>query len=129
MTITAAREEFLADIITTAVEGGIGYWSVCTQYQWVDRDLRLRVVVGRPVQGEDTRATIEDMEDDNREYHITPSVIEIGIRRIVGQHTNVGLALYKAARIADLTDDAGEFDADDCDCIVQVGLFGEIRYG
>jgi len=30
------REQFLDDMITTAVEGGIGYWSLTTHYSWSD---------------------------------------------------------------------------------------------
>ncbi len=27
------RTEFLADVYTCALEGGIGYWSTCTDYR------------------------------------------------------------------------------------------------
>lgn len=30
------REQFLDDVITTALEGGIGYWSMCETYTWGD---------------------------------------------------------------------------------------------
>lgn len=33
------RAEFTATIISTALEGGIGYWSGCVQYQWRYPDL------------------------------------------------------------------------------------------
>jgi hypothetical protein len=35
-TITTEREQFLADVICTAIEGGIGYWSVTYAYKWQD---------------------------------------------------------------------------------------------
>lgn len=36
---TPERAQFLADIITTAVEGGIGYWSTVSVYRWWAPDL------------------------------------------------------------------------------------------
>ena len=91
MGMTATQEEFFSDVITTAIEGGVGYWSQCSQYQWVDEreGNRLRVVVGQRVPEEGTRATIEDMEDDNREYHVTPSVIWNGILKITKREAPV----------------------------------------
>lgn len=38
-TTTTDRAQFLADIITTALEGGIGYWATATHYEWHDPDL------------------------------------------------------------------------------------------
>lgn len=131
MSITAAREEFLADIITGAIEGGIGYWSQCSQYQWVDtmHERKLRVSVGQPLLDEGTRATIEDIEDDGREYHITPSVIQNGLRKIVNGEVGLNSTLRGYILYADKENDAGEIDADCADAIVQAGLFGEVRYG
>jgi len=34
---TEERLEFLHGIFTTALEGGIGYWSVCDAYHWGDK--------------------------------------------------------------------------------------------
>lgn len=129
MSITAAREEFLADIITTAIEGGIGYWSQCSQYQWVDDDGRIRVVVGERRPNEGARATIEDIEDDQREYHVTPSVIQNGLRAIVDGKVQVNDRIRQSIAEGDAESDAGQMDADDADVIVQAGLFGEVRYG
>lgn len=33
-TLTDERKEFLHGIFTTALEGGIGYWSACSDYHW-----------------------------------------------------------------------------------------------
>jgi hypothetical protein len=132
MTITAAREQFLADVITTAVEGGVGYWSQCSQYQWTDPSMesgRLRVVVGEGRPDEGTRATIEDMEDDNREHHITPSVIQNGIGKIKSGKVGVNKQIRTWIAEGDAENDAGMIDADCADVIVQAGLFGEVRYG
>ena len=34
MARSQARKQTLLDIFTTAMEGGIGYWSICLQYRW-----------------------------------------------------------------------------------------------
>jgi hypothetical protein len=33
-TISPQRKQFLLDLFTTALEGGIGYWSECSKYHW-----------------------------------------------------------------------------------------------
>jgi hypothetical protein len=132
MAISIAREDFLSDVITTAIEGGIGYWSQCSQYQWVDStvgDGKLRVSVGQRRPDEGTRATIEDIEDDQREYHITPSVIHNGIGEIEREIHLARDDLREMILAASRENDAGMIDADCADVIVQAGLFGEVRYG
>ena len=67
MTRTRSKEraEFLADIITCAVEGGTGYWAQVSQYQWINsfEDGRVMVVCGER-QGDEARATLHEMNDD-----------------------------------------------------------------
>jgi hypothetical protein len=78
------RELLLADIITTAIEGGIGYWSICEQYQWSD-DGTSHVAVGeRRPEHKACARIIETNDDDVRgAMWITFEVIEKGIERIV----------------------------------------------
>ena len=50
------REQFLADIITGAVEGGTGYWAQVSGYVW-------------DCPPAECRATLHDMED-GESYHL-----------------------------------------------------------
>ena len=34
MTRSEERTQFLADVITIALEGGVGYWSEAHEYRW-----------------------------------------------------------------------------------------------
>ena len=115
------QDKALADVFTTALEGGIGYWSVCSRYLWsIDGTL--------DGQARDFIAVIQDTEDDDREYVIDRGVIARGIREAKKRGN---WAEYHARALNDLTfgkwDDL-DFDADTADLIVQMGLFGEYRY-
>ena len=37
-TLTTGRKAFLHGVFTTALEGGIGYWSECSDYHWCNDD-------------------------------------------------------------------------------------------
>jgi len=129
---TAERVEFLGDIITGAIEGGIGYWSACSQYQWVDRDGKVRVSVGR-VLGDEPRAIIHVIRDDETGYEdeglaLTLDAVSRGLRLIREGGCEINSRLKKAIMLADRSNDAGQLDAFDCDVIVQAGVLGEIVY-
>jgi hypothetical protein len=116
------RDEMLGDVFTTALEGGIGYWSACSRYKWsVDGTLE--------GQARDFIAVVEDTEDDHgTQYVIDRACITRGLRLA---HERGNWADYHARALRDLTfgnwDDL-DFDADTADIIVQFGLFGEQRY-
>jgi hypothetical protein len=124
------RETFLSDIIVTALEGGIGYWTVCDHYQVRDDSTdEVRVIVGRERAGNDTRAVVRVVDFEGENYDDTPreitlTSIESGIRVLL----NGSYPLAKNLRLAYTDNDAGLLDADDADCIVQASMFGEIVY-
>lgn len=123
----AIEAEFIHDIFTTALEGGIGYWSECCTYHWSkggpDHEADL---VGFYAYIEET----ESGEDDPTVHRIDREVILRGLSRLfTGDYR--GLHPSTAGRImgAALGGDAGSIDASDADCVVQIGLFGEVVYG
>lgn len=109
------REQFLADVITGAVEGGTGYWAQVSGYHWSDDEPAT------------TRVTLHDM-DDGKVYPVTIDTVEQGIERIKDPAFEIG-SLRGVILAADVTLDAGEIDADAADAIVQAGVLGEIVYG
>lgn len=132
-TRTAEREEFLSDIITTAVEGGTGYWAQVSQYQYV-MDGELHVYTGPKIEGGGTRATLHELNDDETGYKDEPLVVTIdtiaaGIGKIERRDVQVHSWFHERILKASRANDAGQIDADDADIIVQVALLGEIRYG
>jgi hypothetical protein len=129
---SAERLEFLGDVITTALEGGIGYWSQCSQYQYL-YDGELKACVGDLV-GAEPRAVVHELRDDGEGYKrtelvITPNVIARGIDRILAGGAGVASSTEDAIRYAEREHDAGEIDASHADAIVQVALFGKLVYG
>jgi hypothetical protein len=125
------REQFLSDIIVTAIEGGIGYWSTTFYYR-----AEGRVIVGDFGKGpadcySRTCAIVVVSEDgeDGQEYIITSSVIEQGIARLLNGSVSYSWDVKDNLAVADIENDAGMLDADDADAIVQAALLGAIVYG
>lgn len=117
MTRSHERALFLQDVLITAVEGGTGYWASVSDYHWDD-------------DAPDTaRATLHDMEEDDREHRVTIDTIASGVRRIVHGEVQLNLTLRTAITYGSLHNDAGDIDADCADAIVQAALFGEVVYG
>lgn len=102
------------DIAVTAAEGGIGYWAMIDRYDWRNWD-------GRDVPENYVFYSVVDVEGPRYEGEdwlpVTPAVI----RR--------GLNLYRV-QVEELRDptDIGAMDAGEADCVIQFGLFGEVRY-
>lgn len=113
------REEFLNDILTTAIEGGIDYWV----QEWVEIDLD-----NSSESAFDWRyrsATFIDVEGDK--YTITPETIAKGINFIVKRNADRDKQLILNSRT---NGDDGDHDALDADKIVQFALFNnELVYG
>src|SRR5690349_12305629 len=130
---TPEREEFLADILTTAVEGGINDWAEVIRYKWDGREHKdyLAVIVDKEwaYDGDDSS------EPDFPEQTITIDVIAKGIGVIKGfdyqpNYFGDGGSYWRQFLLADRTNgDDGDYDAIVADWIVQAGLFGEIVYG
>lgn len=131
VTRSEERVEFLGDVITGAVEGGTGYWAQVSQYQYVYKGT-VRVCVGEKV-GDEPRAVLHPLNDDESGYvaegrEVTLDVIAHGIGVIEGGEIvrdSMKTQILRASR----ENEAGYLDADDCDVIVQAGLFGEVIYG
>jgi len=125
---TTRRAQAIGDLFTTALEGGIGYWSTCSVYRWsVDVD-------GRQEQAEDFIAVITETEDEDEPEHVIDyHVVRRGANRLYKHLIDLGDSAnqYHLRAMRDLArgnwDDL-DFDADTADMAVQLGLFNEIRY-
>lgn len=118
------RDLALNGVFTTALEGGIGYWSTCSRYKWGVTD-PADPTGKRLVEALDFVAVIQE---DGTEYVIDRGVIARGIREAKKRGN---WATYHARALNDLTFGKWEdldYDADTADLIVQMGLFGEYRY-
>ena len=117
------RDVALADVFTTALEGGIGYWSQCSRYKWsVDGTL--------DGQARDFIAVITETGDGDGTdvFVIDRTVIARGIRKAY-EHGNWNDYQATALRMLNFGRwDEADYDADTADLVVQFGLFGEQRY-
>jgi hypothetical protein len=114
MDLENTKREFLQDVMTGAIEGGIGYWAAVDRLQ---RDADRNVVTFR----------CRDNEDPDADWcEIDAEKIEAAINQILS--TPVAIALEYRQQIArayqDL--DAGNIDAGLSDSIIQVAVYGDV---
>jgi hypothetical protein len=124
VTLTCAVDkQTLFYLFSTALEGGIGYWSVCTKYHWSLPDGE-DDVEGFYADVEET----ETDEDDAPTHRIDAQTIVRGLLYFA-QPGEGYKHVRQVARAVLMGDDDLDYDALDADCIVQAGLFGEVVYG
>lgn len=119
------RVQFLSDVLTTAVEGGINYWSYVSEYK----------PFGNP-----PTVYVHEMAEDGEAHEETDAKFFIGINEIARAirtiqnnpakfrfaHQGYWLQFWEANRT---NGEDGDYDAGIADCIVQVACFGEVVYG
>ena len=115
------RDQLLLDIFNTALEGGIGYWSICDEYHWLNRV---------PTEAPDIKgfyAVIRD--EDDTTFRINRKVIDKGLKLAATTwRDRLHWSTDKPPLV--VTEDTDwDFDAGDADMIVQLGLFDDVVYG
>ena len=125
-------DEQLHAVFTTALEGGIGYWSRARSYHW-----HLPLEAGEPESSALDRcdllgfhAEVEESEEDGLPRHIiNRQTIVQGLQRLAdgtvtygGEPWDRGV-LFVARIVRD------DYDSNDADIVVQAGLFGDVKYG
>jgi hypothetical protein len=121
-------DQMIADVYTTALEGGINYWSCVHEYKWSDGN------GNSDVSG--FRAVIQEIDEETK-YIINKNVIEKGyklatedFRDSISWSTDYPPHKdeFFKSKIMDL-ENPWDFDAGDADCILQLGIFGEVIFG
>lgn len=132
---TPGFDQFLADLFTTAMEGGIGYWSSASSYHiWIDGD---------STKGEDLLGFYADITDDEQggDYRVNRRIIARGWRKL-STHRDPDPASPEHRTWRDSLNWSSEkppvvwsveaewdFDASDADMILQLGLLDDVVYG
>lgn len=115
----------LHGLFTTALEGGIGYWSSCRAYRWsTDMTYEHDDLEG-------FFAEITDEEEDE-DYRIDRTVVARGYRLATSKEWRNKISWSTDAPPLVVTEeslDEWDYDAGDADVIVQLGLFGNVVYG
>lgn len=134
MTYEIKRElsvDNIKDILTTAIEGGIGYWA-CLRNDLPDwekartecseelHEVPCYCDVAYKLLSTDRPVVFEDAEDEEVLYELTWDKLMQGCKAWEDwKGLNLIMALEK-----------GNFDAEDADCLIQMALFnGEIIFG
>lgn len=125
-TRTAARTEFLTDVLITAVEGGINYWAQVSDYD--------------PDAGTVTVWELDGNDDgSDRPFVVTLDTIAKGIgvlkrdgklppeeQRFPGVRQGYWLQFWLADRT---NSEDGDYDAGIADAVLQAGIFDDLIYG
>lgn len=131
-TRTKERKQFLADVFTNAMEGGmVEAWADVQAYHW-----RLAVPEDTPFdQTQDLDGFYADIVeigdgDEETPHHIDIDVISKGLNLILDGKVKLADWVTTPIRLGNRDNDAGDIDAICADAIVQAGLFdGEVIYG
>lgn len=116
--MSTGRDQLYLDLFTTALEGGIGYWSVCSAYHWSNQGT------------DDFKGFYAVVKDDEAERMIDRAVIAKGYRLAVSADWRDRLRWSSEKPPLVVTEDTDwDYDAGDADIIVQLGLFGKVVYG
>lgn len=111
-----SKEQLYKDVLTNWVETGMGLWAQL-QERPVRDDLDILSCI------------IRDAEDDDEPTHtVTLDTVQTGFQRVMGGGLKLSESIAKHITQRYRDNDA-DLDADDCDIIVQAGLFNEIIYG
>ena len=133
MSEPSERDKLLHYLFTTALEGGIVYWSQCSRYHWM---------IGPPAHDverpseEDWRGFYAEIVevgdgDDEEPHRIDRSVVSRGLRLAAMEpwRNKIRWSSGEKPPLVVTDDTDWDFDAGDADMIVQLGLFGEVVYG
>jgi hypothetical protein len=125
------REQFLSDVLTTAVEGGINYWAAVSDYKWYEGDFRAIPASVKVHEIDDDPA---DVSQPYFEVGVPITTKEIGaaIARIMNPNDEIKhLNPYVRSLVfqASMENDAGDIDTDIADTIMQIAVLGGVIYG
>ncbi len=126
------------DVAVTAAEGGIGYWSQIETYdfkRWQPDHLYNAYIknevrsVNIDVPDDFVFYTIREDDEDDDTYtgeaiDVTPELIRRGVELFLR-----GVPNNFVARAFDDMTEIAAMDANEADCVIQLGAFGELRYG
>lgn len=137
---SAERAQFLADIITGAVEGGTGYWAIVLRYRWMDLPPEKVHAVLMIEDDEDEiiavldlrlgrRPTVDDALSAGHAFLLDIDAVSNGLAAIRENDRICNEGLRALIVSADRANDAGSIDANAADVIAQAAMFGEVIYG
>lgn len=137
----ALSDEFLSQVLETAVEGACSYWAdVSAESSGTGagadgaRDFDVSDYVDDESDTDDddvfcTKASFLVSKDPTQGGTLDLQGVADAIERIAANEVDVPPAIREIILSAVQDGDASDIDAEAADCIVQIGLFDEIVYG
>lgn len=134
-------DEFLSQVLETAVEGACSYWADVDAEAVGDaegsgraRDFDVTDYVNEEAEETEdgilyNRASFLVSKDPTQGGTLDLQGIADAIERIAGDEVEIPAAIRDIILEAVENGDASDIDAEAADCIVQVGLFDEVVYG
>lgn len=136
VTLTTERKQFLFDVFCAALEGGIGYWSLCHKYCWRKFEAPQDAPFTDTTDLDGFHAIIEEQEngDWSREgekprVRVDAEAIERGIAKLAAGEVKIGSVVLGRILAGSALNDAGDIDSEAADCIVQAAVLDEVKYG
>lgn len=120
-------DKLCADIMCTALEGGIGYWCAADRIVRTDGnegDWRYVSFVAYDTENQD-----DDEEAAFKPATVDYSTIRLGLQRILSGEVPIRADLAAQCLTITRGEDEADIDAEAADCIVQAGLLGELMFG
>lgn len=121
-------DQFCADVMCTALEGGIGYWCVADKIKRAPRSALFDYVSFEACDAEAEGDFNPDITAAFQPTLVTYDTIRDGIQRILNGSVKIRSDLREQV-LGNVLDEDDVMDADAADCVVQAGLFNEVRYG
>lgn len=123
-------EKLCRDIIITACEGGIGYWSVLRDYDGPDiNDNKPGSLPLYLMEEEDYEPGEAYPNDSDWPLVLDVNAVVAGLRLLISERPDSPLAQRMIRAIVNYESGDYDYDAGDADVVVQYALLGEERYG
>lgn len=120
-------EKLCKDLLTACFEGGSAYWLACDRVVYSDPEkdnYGVDKIVGCH------ESDVEELDAENW-GDADISTMMLGIQRLLGPDgaSMVNSDTIKNIAAAVMDPDSCDWDADDADCVLQLGLLGDLVYG
>jgi len=124
-----------ADIVTTAIEGGINYWGECKGYDWksfyenYDDEKYLSDQVYRDIQRDEVLVWVrEDVESSGDEPQVEGNPwVGITIQNL--EDALCKMLSSKYSHLINIREDDTDFDATAAEVVFQFVVFGDVIFG
>lgn len=120
------RQKMCSDLLIGAIEGGTGYWAAVTIYKNDPEYDAWAIIVP------------EEEDEDWKSFQIDWGTFDRGLKIIAAWETperKLREDIWRQCKVMNASDgderylESVEWDADTCDCVLQISLFGELVYG